>query len=340
MESESILTSDIIAKYNTSATICTKVYKILKELIVSNEERNIKNLCSIGNKMILTELCNIYKKDKDKHIAFPVCISLNNMISNYTGEILVEGSIIEPIKDNDIVKIKLGVSLSGYISFLTETFVINENKPIERVINFLNDVSEDILKMIKHKETVDEVRIFIESKCTEQVVFPIPNCISYQQEQSFIKTFDSKYMILNNVVKYDMNDYLLTEQNINFEFEEDDIFTINLTVIPIEDDIEPNQVKYRTLDNPSIYRINETNYNLKLQSSRDFYNKVKREHKNYAFDIKRYLDNPRDRIGISECKKNKLLDIYDIITPHNNLPVISKEFTIIVGKNSSKKLKY
>lgn len=334
MESESVLSSDTIAKYNTSATICSKVYKHLKELVISNQERNIKNLCDIGNQMILTELSIIYKKNKDKNIAFPVCISLNNMISNHTGE------IIDSIKDTDIIKIKLGVSLCGCISILTETFIIKENKPVQRVINFLDDISEDILEMIKHEETVDEVRIFIESKCTEQIVFPIPNCISYQQEQSFIKTFDSKYMILNHLAKYDMNDYLLTEQNINFEFEEDDIFTINLTVIPIEDDFEPNQVKYHTLDNPSIYRINETNYSLKLQSSREFYNKVKKEHSHYAFDIKKHLNNPRDRMGISECKKNKLLDIYEVITPHNNLPVISKEFTIIIGKNNSKKLKY
>lgn len=334
MESESVLSSDTIAKYNTSATICSKVYKHLKELVISNQERNIKSLCDIGNQMILSELSTIYKKNKDKNIAFPVCISLNNMISNHTGE------IVDSIKDTDIIKIKLGVSLCGYISILTETFIIKENKPIQRVINFLDDISEDILEMIKHEETVDEVRIFIESKCTEQNVFPISNCISYQQEQSFIKTFDSKYMILNHLAKYDMNDYLLTEQNINFEFEEDDIFTINLTVIPLEDDIEPNQVKYRTLDNSFIHRINETNYSLKLKSSKEFYNKVKKEHSYYAFNINKYLDNPRDKMGISECKKHNLLDVYDVITPHNNLPVISKEFTIIVCKNNSKKLKY
>lgn len=334
MESESILSSDTIVKYNTSATICSKVYTHLKELVISNQERNIKNLCDIGNQMILTELSTIYKKNKDKNIAFPVCISLNNMISNHTGE------NVDSIKDTDIIKIKLGVSLCGCISILTETFIIKENKPIQRVIDFLDDISKDILEMIKHEETVDEVRIFIESKCTEQIVFPVPNCISYQQENSFIKTLDSKYMILNHLAKYDMNDYLLTEQNINFEFEEDDIFTINLTVIPIEDDIEPNQVKYRTLDNSFIHRINETNYSLKLKSSKEFYSKVKKEHSYYAFDIKKYLDNPRDRMGISECKKHNLLDVYDITTVHNNLPVISKEFTIIIGKNNSKKLKY
>jgi methionine aminopeptidase len=255
------------------------------------------------------------------------------MISNHTGE------IVDLIKDTDIIKIKLGVSLCGCISILTETFIIKENKPIQRIINFLDDISENILEMIKHEETVDEVRIFIESKCTEQTVFPISNCISYQQEQSFIKTLDSKYIILNHQSKYDMNDYLLTEQNINFEFEEDDIFTINLTVIPIEDDIEPNYVKYCTLDG-FIHRINETNYNLKLKSSKEFYSKVKKEYSYYAFDIKKYLDNPRDRMGILECKKHNLLDVYDIITVHNNLPVISKEFTIIISKNNSKKLKY
>lgn len=333
MESESVLTSDTISKYNTCAEICGKVYKTLKELIVLNEERNIKNLCSIGNEMILSELSVIYKKDKNKNIAFPVCISLNNVISNHTGEIVVD------IKDTDIVKIKLGVALCGFINILTETFVIIENEPIQRVINLLDNISLDILKIIKHQETVDEVRLFIESRCTEETVFPISNCISYQQDQFFIKTIDSKYMVLNHIPKYDMNDYLVTQQNINFEFEEDDIFTINLTVIPIEDDIEPNHVKYSILKDPTIYRMNESNYNLKLRSSREFYSKVKKEHSNYAFEIKNY-NSPKDKMAMRECTKNTLLESYDIITPHNNLTVISKEFTIIVGKNYSKKLKY
>ena len=334
MESETLLTSEIISKYNTSATICGKVYKKLKELIFLNKERNIKTLCTLGNQMIISELNMIYKKIKDKNIAFPVNISLNNVISNYTG---INNDVI---KNTDIIKIKLGVSLDGCISVLTETFVIEDNKPIEKVITFLNKIEKDILEMIKHEETVDEIRIFIESKCTSEVVFPISNCISYQQKQSNIKTLDSKYMILNYVPYYDRNDDLQTEENINFEFEEDDIFTINLTVIPMEDDIEPNQVKYKTIYDSTIYRMNETNYGLKLKSARDFYNKVKLSYTNYAFQIDNFLDNPRDRMGILECKKNKLLDEYLIVTPHNNLPVISKEFTIIVGKHSSKKLLY
>ena len=79
MESTTKLTSDTIGKYNTSASICGKVYKILKNLVISNQERNIKTLCYLGNQMIMDELSSMYKKDKDKNIAFPVSISLNNI---------------------------------------------------------------------------------------------------------------------------------------------------------------------------------------------------------------------------------------------------------------------
>lgn len=334
MESETLLTSEIITKYNTSATICGKVYKKLKELIISNNERNIKNLSTIGNQMILSELSTIYKKEKDKNIAFPISISLNNIISNVGSSNTID------IKDTDIIKIKLGVSLGGCISILTETFVIQENSPIENVIKFLNNISEEILDMIKDEETVDEIRIFIESQCTNKDVFPIANCISYQQDKSLLKFLDSKYMLLHYLPRYDLNtEYLITPENTNFEFEEDDIFTINLTVIPIEDETDPRQVKYKSIHEPSIYRITDTNYNLKLKSSKEFYSKVKKEHGFYAFEINKY-STPKDRIGISECTKHNLLESYPIITPHNNLPVISKEFTIIVGKHNSKKLLY
>ena len=339
MESESKLTQEDITKYNISAKICSTVYKELKKKIMDNEERNLKNLSDYGNNRIKEELSKIYKKDSDKNIAFPVSISLNDIISNYVYDYKNEESIYNNIKDTDIVKIELGVSVCGYISMIGETFTIIENKPIEKVIKFLNKIQKDILEMIKDSETVDEVRIFIESQCTNLEIFPIENCTSYQHDISFIKKFDSKYMLLNYKPKYDYDDYLITFQNINFEFEEDDIFTINLTVLPIEDDNDTN-IKYKLYSEPHIYRLNDYNYSLKVKSSREFYNNITLNHSKYAFEINEYLQNAKNRIGLNECTKNNIIDSYPIITTKNKLPVITKKFTIIVGKHNSKLLKY
>jgi methionine aminopeptidase len=332
------LTDADITKYQTATGICKKIYKELKDKICnSNPERNLKVLSEYGNNRINEELKVIYKK-LDKNIAFPVSISLNDIVSNYIYDYTNEDCVYNTIKDSDIIKIELAVSIDGCISVLCETFTIIENIPINKTIDFLNNIQKDILNMIRPDETVDEIRIFIESKCTEHNVFPVENCTSFQQDNQFLMKYDSKYMILNYRPKIDKDDNFTTLQNINFEFEENDIFTINLSVLPIEDDLDTNDIKYKYI-NSHIYRFNEYTYALKLKSSRNFYNEISNKHSKYAFEMHPYLSNLQYKMGIKECVNNKILDPYHIITTKNKLPVITKKFTIYIGNNKTKLFK-
>jgi len=146
-------------------------------------------------------------------------------------------------------------------------------------------------------------------------------------------------MILNYCKYYDMDDYLISPENINYEFEEDDVYTIDLSVIPIRE--ESDDIKYKTDSNSHIYRFNEYNYALKLKNSRAFYNEVKKNHENYAFELNPYLNVIKNKIGMTECINNNILDKLHIkyVKP-DTIPVITKKFTIIVGKNNSTVLKY
>jgi hypothetical protein len=146
-------------------------------------------------------------------------------------------------------------------------------------------------------------------------------------------------MILNHCKCYDAEDYLISPENINYEFEEDDIYTINLSVIPITDN--ENNIKYKNYGESHIYRLNDYTYSLKLTSSKLFYNQIKNEHQNYCFDISLYNKDIKNRLGMKECLSKNIMDSYPIkyIYPET-IPVITKKFTIIVSKNNSKILKY
>jgi len=331
------LNEDIISKYNSAASICGIVFNKIKNVIIEENERDIKKLNVYGNNCIIEELSKVYKKETNKYIAFPVSISLNNCISNYIYDYSNIESEYNRIKESDIIKIELGVSICGCIAILMETFTINENNEIKKINSFLNKLEKDITKLIKHEETVDEIRIYIESKCTNNNVFPVENCMSYQQDIGYMSTDESKYMILNYCKYYDMDDYLISPENINFEFEEGDVYTINLSVVPMQED----DIKYKYDENHHIYRFNEYNYQLKLKNSRMFYNDVKKKHENYAFELQQYLNNNGNKIGVKECINNNILDKLPIkyVKP-DNIPVITKKFTIIVGKKNSKILKY
>lgn len=336
MEDDRVLTDSMITKYNTASSICGKVYNKIKNKILTEHERNVLTLTNYGTECINEEFKSIYKKE-NKHIAFPVSISLNNCLGNYIYNHTKE-SEYNTINDNDIIKVELGVSVGGCISVLAETFTINENKEIKRITDFLNKLQKELIKKIKHEETADEMRILIESKCTDNDIFPIENCMSYQQWEEYLTGDSLKYMILNYRKYYDNNDYLISPENINYEFEENDIYTINLSVTPTLDD---GELKYKKSEESHIYRFNELTYALKLKSSRVFNNQVKSKHRNYAFDIAPYLQDVKNRMGMRECLTNNILDEYPILYVHpTNIPVVTKKFTIIVGKNDSKLLKY
>jgi methionine aminopeptidase len=335
---------DIIqnTKYHTCATLCSKIYNKLKEMIINNKERNIKVLCEYGNNLIQSELNGIFKKEKNKNIGFPVSISLNNCVGNYIGD--------TEINVDDIIKIELGINISGCIAVLAETFSINENKELDKYNRFLDKIKNSLLKMIKNGETGDEIRIFIESKCTEMNVFPVENCTSYQSDINYLKTSDSKYFTLNYCKQYDQEE-MLVNQNINYEFEENDVYNIDLTIIPESDSNSENDSNLilSSID-PVIYSLNENVYGLKLKNSREFYNEIKSKHHFNPFNIQDYKQ--KFSSGIRETCKNNLLNVYPIMYTNyknkynkkqalrNGPNVFTKKFTIIIGNEQSRLLNY
>ena len=336
---ENILTPEEITKYHTAAVICKKVYNELKELIKQGE-RDIRVLSDLGNCKIELELNKIYKKE-NKYIGFPVSISLNNCVGNYVYD--SEKDEFNIIKDDDIIKIELGVNIGGCISILGETFTISNVEWVEKANNFLIKLQKKILKLVENGYTGDDLRMYIESECTKVDMFPVENTISYQSERDFLKTSDSKYFILNNVKVFDQDENLISPEFINYEFETNDIYNINLSIIPTCD----NKIVIKNHEKSHLYTLNDYTYQLKMKSSRAFYNTIKSKHYFNPFEIEKYLQDKTFKMGKLECIKNYILEPLPIsfVKEKTNdgklidsLPVIIKKFTILVKETSPAKL--
>jgi methionine aminopeptidase len=325
-----------LTKYNICAKICGTIMKELVENIRNKTILNVLELCKYGNNRIIEECNKIYKKETIKGIAFPTCISLNNCSGNYIYE-ESKGDEFNFIKVGDIIKIEIGVNISGCIAILGET-ITYDNSEEDDIIKLLNGLQKDIVKMIKVDEINDEIKIHVESKCTEYNCFPIENCTSYQQLDGHLNTQDSKFIILNYNKYYDGDDNLVVDENLCFEFEEGDIFNINLTVI--KNNQENDEHTYIESHEPHIYRYNEYFYNLKLKTSREFFSMIKSKYGNNAFDCREYKSNIRNRIGIKESLENGIMTGYPILYSKDKSCIYHKKFTIIVGKDKSMVLKY
>ena len=343
----------LYTKYNVAAKICGKVYNMLKENIISGKVLYVTTLQILGNETIEKECKQVYKQLKNKGIAFPISISLNNCVGNYTYE--SQNDEYNIIKNGDVVKIELGVNIGGCIAMLGETIIYNENDKDDndndkgendkrenkniKYIEFLNKLQRDIVKIIKHGETNDEVKTYIESKCTELGCFPVENTISYQHFDNKLSTDESKYIITNYKKYYDEEDVLISKENLCFEFEKDEVYTINLTIIKNNSEGETEHY-YVEPHQPHIYRFNEYFYNLKLASSKSFCSVIHEQYQKNAFDCVPYKKQPKYKFGIKESLEKGILIQYPIYYSKDNNIVFHKKFTIVVNENNSNILRY
>lgn len=334
-----------LTKYNTCSKICRVIITELFSKIYEEDTLDVHKLIKYSDTRVIEECNKIYKKETNKGIAFPTSISLNNCAGNYIYE--KENDDYNIIKEGDIIKIELGVSISGCIAILGETIIkLNKKDNINgkydndvnirnniKYITFLNELKDDIIDMIKVGETNDEIRIHVESKCTENDCFPLENTTSYQHLNGQLRTDESKFIILNykRESEYEIENGGSGEEveNLCFEFEEGDIYTINLIISNTQENI------CIQLHEPHIYRFNDYFYNLKLKMSREFCSIVKGKHSTNAFDCLPYKEVGKYRVGIREACEHNILEKYPILYNKSG-NVFHKKFTIVVGKDRTK----
>lgn len=318
-----------IDKYVSASNICKKVFNEIKHKIKYEECLNVEELATFSNNRLLQECESVYKKEKVKGIAFPTSISINECVSNYVYEPTHNKHCV--IKKDDTVKVEMGINIGGCIVVLGETLATNDTDMV--YINFLDSLSKTVVENIQHGQTNDEIRILVESKCTELDCFPIENCTSYQVLDGHLRTEDSKYIILNHQKYYDVDDNLAVEPNLCFEFEEGEVYNINLTILP-EQEIEH---VFKEFHRPHIYRFNEYFYNVKMKCSKEFINNVKKQHGNNAFVLQDVIKSNKDKLGFKECYENGLLEEYPVLYHKNHVKSYSKKFTIIVNEKKCTK---
>lgn len=282
--------------------LCYELFNKIKNEI--EKEKNITKLLTCANN---------YCKENNIYLIFPICIYKNNIICNYINT-------EEIIKKNDIVKIEFGINYNNEHFYLCETIIDqnNENSKHKQIIKVLDKIEKKIKLMFKEGITSDEIRIAIESYCTKYDVFPIENCISFENYNS-TSEYEPKYIILNwkNNEEY---------PNTCFELLKNEIYTMNITLISTS----TSDFKIKEKTPALIYRLNDTKINLKLKSSKEFYNKIKNEHNFDAFYLNTNNIDAKSKLGMKECLEKELLIKYPINYLCNKEPVFTKKFTIRV----------
>src|SRR3990170_5712217 len=117
--------------------------------------KSIYELCILGDDLIKKELNNVYQKISIKGLAFPTCVSINN-IAGYNSPQKEDGV---KIKEGDLVKIELGVHIDGFPALIAYTVYVEymedknkKNKDDEKILRLLKAISEaskEVVELMK-----------------------------------------------------------------------------------------------------------------------------------------------------------------------------------------------
>ncbi|XP_048474809.1 proliferation-associated protein 2G4a [Rhincodon typus] len=115
----------VVTKYKMGGDIANRVLKMVVDAAMAGV--SVVALCEKGDEMIMEETGKIFKKEKEmkKGIAFPTCISVNNCVCHYSP---LKSDPDYILKEEDLVKVDLGVHVDGFIANVAHSFIIGVDK--------------------------------------------------------------------------------------------------------------------------------------------------------------------------------------------------------------------
>jgi curved DNA binding protein len=314
-------TPEVVDKYHQSAELVNRVLARLVASCVVGAK--VVTLCALGDQLITEGVASKFTKVKEKGVAFPTCISVNNCVGHYsplTGDSLV-------LAEGDVVKIDLGAHFDGYIAQAAHTLVCTaSSQPATGrkadVICAAYFAAECALRLIRPGKTNTDVTTMIQNVASQFHCNPVEGVLSHQIRRFVI---DGNNVIINKPTQ---------DQRVEqFTFEEYDVYTVDVVMSTGEG--KPKEMEART----TIYkRALDQNYNLKMKASRAFFSEINQRFPTMPFTLRALRDERTARLGLTECLKHELLEPYPVLYEKPGDLVAQFKYTVIVMPTINDKL--
>jgi len=299
--------------------------KDLVELAV--EGAKVLDLVVEGDKAIEAGAATVYnRKTKagaiQKGIAFPTCISVNNVVAHFSPLQSDPASSLVLAK-GDVVKIHLGAHVDGYAATSAETLIVGatEQEPAEGraadAVKAAYLAAEAAMRSIKAgeknygvTEVVDKITAAFDCK-------PVENMLSCSYGQNKI---DGKQQIILGPTDAQKKDVP------SFSFGENEVYGMDVLVTTAEDGkTKPGDAR------TTVYqRMSDVTYQLKLKTSRAVFSEVQSKAGAFPFNIRSLEDEKRSRVGLQEAVQHNLIREYDVQCTPAGTVVTAFHFTIAI----------
>ena len=294
-------------------------------------------LCSQSDALIKTKLANVYRKGKFiKGIAFPTCISVNEICGHYSApkETSTDKEKTQ-LEEGDVAKIDLGVEINGFAAVVAHTVVVSDKEEkvkgskADVILAAYNCVQAALRMMKENGPTNNDITKTIAKICEDYKVSPVEGVLSHRMKKDII---DGMETIINKTN---------FEQKVDTRaFEYGDVFGLDVIVSTGEG--KPKEAGLKT----NIYkRALETTYKLRTDSGRKLLSVVESNFYSFPFTfnvfeneknlkLKSPIENLQTtmKLGLSECTKYELLHGYPVLSEKQGDIVAQFKYTVAVKK--------
>jgi len=256
-----------------------------------------------------------------KGLAFPTCISLNNVVSHFSP-LPSDTQMGLTLAKEDVVKIHVGAHIDGFACVSAETLVVGataENPvtgPRADAVKAAWTAAEICQRLIKVGEknwtvtdAISKIALSFETK-------PVEGMLSCEQSKDVI---DGKKRVIQAPTEGSRSGVDTAT------FAEGDVWGMDILITSGTDGKARQAPDSRT----SVYqKANEVTYQLKMKTSRAVFSEIQKKAGAFPFNIRNLDDEKRSRVGVQEAEQHGLIKPYEVqITPAGTF-VASFHFTI------------
>eukprot|EP00730_Choanoeca_flexa_P016989 TRINITY_DN8121_c0_g1_i4.p1 TRINITY_DN8121_c0_g1~~TRINITY_DN8121_c0_g1_i4.p1 ORF type:complete len:419 (+),score=134.90 TRINITY_DN8121_c0_g1_i4:73-1257(+) len=320
---------DVVTKYKMGAEMANKVVKTLAEACVAGAK--VYDLCIQGDQLIEQETGSVFNKKVDKKpvpkgIAFPTCISVNNVLFHCAP---MEDDEPIVLADGDLVKIDMGLHLDGYISVCGHSMIVGATaeKPAEgpkaEALLAAYKACHAAARLIKPGNKSDQVNEAVNSIASDYGCTVVEDVASYQMSQ--FEMMDEKSLIFKPSEQQ-------RSQVKTVEFEDHEVYAVDVLVSTGDGKAKLGSEK------ATIYKPTGSIYQLKMKQSRQTFAEVQQRFGTMAFHLRSFENTARASFGLKECVEHQIVQPFEMMQTNKGDYVAQFRFTVLLMPKGNLKI--
>jgi len=258
----------------------------------------------------------------DRGVAFPVCVSVNDVVCNNSP---LPTDELPVLKAGDIVKMDLGCHIDGYIAVAAHTCIVPESAddppklPADdetkaAAIGLVTVASYHAMLVAAHaikagaKNT--DVTSAVERVAKSYGVVPISSVRMHQMKRYVLDGVKEVALKSPNLEEVEKG----TEEKLpDCTFEQAEVYAVDVAMSTGDGNARPGDLRRTTVFKRNV----EQQYSLKVQASRALLAEVDKKFPTMPFTFRHLDDIRKARLGIPECVQRGLLTPYPSLHDHS-----------------------